>query len=97
MRILTTGSTGFTGKCLLPMLEESGYEIYHLVRNKKEFKNEFVWDFISPLPEEVPPCDVVIHLAAIVGDPACQKTPEFSRQTNWDVSVSLFKESRKRN
>ena len=66
MRILTTGSTGFTGKCLLPMLEDSGYEIYHLVRNKKGFKNEFVWNFMSPLPEEVPPCDIVIHLAAHV-------------------------------
>lgn len=66
MRILMTGSTGFTGQCLLPMLEDSGYEIWHLVRNKKGFKNEFVWDFMGPLPEEVPPCDIVIHLAAHV-------------------------------
>ena len=61
-----TGSTGFTGKCLVRMLENSGYEIWHLVRNNKGFKNEFVWDFISTLPEEVPPCDIVIHLAAHV-------------------------------
>ena len=66
MRILTTGSTIFTGKRLLPMLEDSGYEIYHLVRNKKGFKNEFVWDSISPLPVEIPPCDIIIHLAAHV-------------------------------
>lgn len=66
MKILMTGSTGFVGKCLVRMLEDSGYEIWHLVRNKKEFKNEFVWDFISPLPEEMPPCDIVIHLAAHV-------------------------------
>ena len=66
MRILMTGSTGFTGKCLLPMLEDSGYEIWHLVRNKKGFKNEFVCDFISPLPKCLPPCDIVIHLAAHV-------------------------------
>lgn len=66
MRILMTGPTGFTGKCLVKMLEDSGYEIWHLVRDKKGFKNEFVWDFISPLPEEMPPCDIVIHLAAHV-------------------------------
>lgn len=65
-RILMTGSTGFTGKCLVRMLEDSGYEIWHLVRNKKGFKNELVWDFISPLPEEMPPCGIVIHLAAHV-------------------------------
>jgi len=61
-----TGSTGFTGKCLLEMFEDSGYEIWHLVRNRKGFENEFVWDFISPLPEGLPPCDIVIHLAAHV-------------------------------
>lgn len=66
MRILMTGSTGFTAKCLLPMLVDSGYEIWHLVKNKKGFKNEFVWDFISALPECLPPCDIVIHLAAHV-------------------------------
>ena len=66
MKILMTGSTGFTGKCLVKMLEDSGYEIYHLVRSIKGFKNEFVWDFMGPLPAQLPPCDVVIHLAAHV-------------------------------
>jgi len=66
MKILMTGSTGFNGKCLLPMLEDSGYEIWHLVRNRKGFENEFIWDFISPLPDDLPPCDIVIHLAAHV-------------------------------
>ena len=61
-----TGSTGFVGKCLMEMLEDSGHDIWHLVRNKKGLKNEVHWDFASDLPEEVPPCDVVIHLAAHV-------------------------------
>ena len=64
MRILMTGSTGFVGKCLVKMLNGSSYEIWHLVRNRKGFKNEFVWDFVNSLPEEVPPCDIVVHLAA---------------------------------
>jgi nucleoside-diphosphate-sugar epimerase len=66
MRILMTGSTGFTGKCLVRMFEDYGHEIWHLVRNKRGFKKEFVWDFISPLPEELPPCDILVHLAAHV-------------------------------
>jgi UDP-glucose 4-epimerase len=66
MRILITGSTSFTGRHLVRMLEGSGHEIWHLVRTKKGFNKEFVWDFRTLLPEELPPCHVVIHLAAHV-------------------------------
>ena len=61
-----TGSTGFTGKCLVRILEDSGHEIWHLVRNKKGLKRELVWDFSSPLPEGLPLCDILVHLAADV-------------------------------
>ena len=37
--------------------------------------------------------DSVVHLAAIVGDPACSKFSEEAKETNWDASVNLFKES----
>lgn len=66
MRILMTGSTGFVGKCLVKMLEASGHELWHLVRNKKGFEKEVVWDFTNPVPEEFPPCDIIVHLAALV-------------------------------
>lgn len=61
-----TGSTGFVGRYLVKILEDSGYEIWHLARNRKGVKNEFVWDFVSPLPKGLPRCDIVIHLAARV-------------------------------
>ncbi len=66
MRVLITGSTGFVGRHLLEMLEESHCEVFHLVRTEKGFSREFVWDFRGPLPEGLPFCDVVIHLAAHV-------------------------------
>ena len=37
----------------------------------------------------------VIHLAAIVGDPACSKFSEEAKETNWDGSVNLFEECEK--
>lgn len=66
MKILITGSTGFVGRHLLVMLEELHCEVFHLVRTEKGFSREFVWDFRGPLPEGLPFCDVVIHLAAHV-------------------------------
>lgn len=48
------------------MLEESNYEVIHLVRTRKGFNREFVWDFLSPLPDKIPFCDVIIHLASHV-------------------------------
>lgn len=66
MKVLITGSTGFVGRHLVPMLESAGYEIFHLVRDKKGFEHEFVWDFKGPLPDGIPKCDVIIHLAAYV-------------------------------
>lgn len=66
MRILMTGSTGFTGKRVLSMLRDCGYEICHLVREKKGLEQEFVWDFGGALSKNLPHCDVVIHLAAHV-------------------------------
>lgn len=34
--------------------------------------------------------DAVIHLAAIVGDPACAKQPERAKAVNWDASCRLL-------
>ena len=90
MRILMTGSTGFTGKCLLKLLEDSGYEMWHLVRNKKGFKNEFVWDFISPLPEEMPPCDIVIHLAAHVNFGQSFEIIQYNVNTVSTIKLSAY-------
>ncbi len=35
-------------------------------------------------------CFAVVHLAAIVGDPACKLEPELARKTNLDASVDLL-------
>ena len=39
--------------------------------------------------------DAVVHLAAIVGDPACKKYSDEANATNWDASVALFEKAEK--
>jgi nucleoside-diphosphate-sugar epimerase len=34
--------------------------------------------------------DAVLHLAAIVGDPACARQPDLTRATNLDASIALY-------
>jgi len=67
IEILITGASGFVGKHLNKRLEDKGYNVAHLVRKKKGFKNEFIWDFKGELPHDLPACNVIIHLAAYVG------------------------------
>ena len=66
MRILLTGKTGFTGRALMPMLEVSGHDVFCLVRREKETEQDILWDLSSPHPPNLPPFDVLIHLAARV-------------------------------
>lgn len=66
MKILITGATGFVGEHLIRLLQDAGCEIVYLTRNRKGFGNEFVWDFKGHLPEGLPECNIIIHLAACV-------------------------------
>jgi len=40
-------------------------------------------------------CDGIVHLAAIVGDPACKREPELARSTNLDGSINLIEEAKR--
>jgi UDP-glucose 4-epimerase len=66
MRILITGASSFTGKMLVPMLKEAGHEVFNLVRQDHGFSNQFLWNFTDDLPEDIPECQTIIHLAAYV-------------------------------
>tara|TARA_X000000950_G_C13912196_1_gene659434 strand:- start:3839 stop:4843 length:1005 start_codon:yes stop_codon:yes gene_type:complete len=107
--ILVTGGAGYVGSGLLRQLLFEGYSVTCLdnlsfggeslidIWHNKDFK--FVNCDInnnSNLEKVFLQNDfyAVIHLAAIVGDPACKLNPDLAYKSNWTSSVALFKKSK---
>jgi uncharacterized protein (TIGR01777 family) len=66
MKVLLTGGSGLIGSHLSPFLEQQGYEVYHLVRNKNRTDNShYLWAPENGILEKrsVENVQVVIHLA----------------------------------
>lgn len=95
MRILLTGGAGYCGCVLLPLLLEKGYKVRVLDNLMYGgdgllpfFRNpnfEFVKGDASGssiVHEAASGCDIILHLAAIVGYPACQRNRSLAIQVN---------------
>ena len=94
-RILVVGGAGYLGSALVPMLLNRGYAVRVLdsllfsdqslkpARNYAQFEliRGDVRD-IQAVVQATKSCDAIIHLAAIVGDPACEENPVLAAEIN---------------
>ena len=103
MRILVTGGAGYVGSTLVPMLLEQGHKVrvYDSLKfggagllpccQSRSF--ELVkGDVCDPngLKKALDGIDAVVHLAAIVGYPACKKEPQVAQTTNVEGTRTLL-------
>jgi nucleoside-diphosphate-sugar epimerase len=106
MNILVTGGAGYVGSILVPLLLADGHRVRVLdsllhggesllgVWSHPSF--EFVHGDIcerTKLQAAVAGIEAVVHLAAVVGDPACSSQPDVARAVNLQASLALIEES----
>lgn len=106
MKVMITGGAGYVGSVLTALLLAEGHQVRVLdslthggdsllgawCHPGFEFVRGDVRDR-SLVKTAVSGRDAVVHLAAIVGDPACARNPDLARAINLDASLQLIEES----
>ncbi len=108
MNILVTGGAGYIGSGLTQLLLEKGHRVRVLDNFSRGGESLLaVWSHpcfelvcgdlreTGTVAQAVSGMDAVVHLAAIVGDPACARQPDLARAINLDASLQLIEECRR--
>src|SRR4051794_18526204 len=105
-RTLVTGGAGYIGMELVDELLDAGQEVTVLdvlLHGQHDRAQELRERGVTVLEGDIRDpvarghalkgADTVVHLAAIVGDPACAREPQLSQEVNVDASLALAAEA----
>jgi nucleoside-diphosphate-sugar epimerase len=106
LKVLVTGGAGYLGSVLVPLLLRGGHEV-RVVDNLMYDGSALLSVWAEPgfgfirgdirdgevARRGVSGMDAVVHLAAIVGDPACARDPELALAVNQQASFDLLNEA----
>lgn len=103
--ILVTGGAGYTGSLLVRLLLDNTYRVVasdnlmyggdSLLPLKENPHFTFIKSDVTQ-PKTLKdifadyPIDTVVHLASIVGDPACARNPKLAKKVNWEGSLNIL-------
>lgn len=102
-QILVTGCAGYIGSVLTKKLLTEGFKV--IGYDSLVFGGESLLDILTHsnftfvkgdirdtvlLSRIIKEVDCIVHLAAIVGDPACAAQPELAREVNLDASKNIL-------
>lgn len=110
LKILITGGAGYIGNVVSSLFLQMGHKVRaidalwfdknvplaYLTNPSYEFikgdiRNK---EIINTALEGI---DFVVHTAAIVGEPACNKFPELTKQVNYEASLNLIESAKQKN
>lgn len=103
LKILVSGGAGYIGSVLVRLLLQAGKEV-RVMDNLRfggdtlvELFNHPDFDFVKgdvrdegDLRQALAGVDAIVHLAAIVGDPACAREPQLARETNFLATKGFY-------
>jgi len=102
MQILVTGGAGYLGSILVPQLLARGHGVRVLdtfafrdasLAASQNHACELIRGDIRSTPDlsnALRGCNAVVHLAGIVGDPACDANPQLASEVNLDATRTLI-------
>ena len=105
MNILIIGGAGYIGSKLIKHLLDNKYKVTvfdrllfgadHLLHFSNDENFIFIKGDIRKIEDldklNISEYDYVVHLASIVGYPACRSNPELAKQTNIDGTKNILK------